>query len=218
MSKYRLAVFDVNVVLIPYHSIISLSEYVGSGEEVSRYIKGHTSGMISMSQALAEACRQLKGLKRSQVVEHARTMEIMEGAREMVDALRKEGITLCIITTGFDITMNILNERLGNGFKYVICNELLFRNDVATGEVKLNVKENEYKAEILRTLAEKEGIGMDRTVAVGDSMGDQSMLDAAELGIAFNPNKELIEYATRHKIPIVREKDLRRIIPLILGD
>jgi len=218
MTKYKLAVFDVNVVLIPYHSIISLAEYVGAEEEVSRYIKGHTSGMISMSQALAEACKQLKGLKRSQAIEHAKTMDLMEGAREMVAALRNEGILLGIITTGFDITMNILNERLGNNFKYVICNELIFKNDVATGEVKLNVKENEYKAEILRELAEKEGIGMDQTIAVGDSMGDQNMLDAAELGIAFNPNKELIEYAIKHGIPIVREKDLRRILPIILHD
>jgi phosphoserine phosphatase len=216
MAKYKLVIFDVNIVLITTHSIIDLAEYVGMREEVNRYITGHTSGMISMSQALANACKQLKGLRRSQVVEHAEKMEIMNGAQEMVNALRKEGIVMGLITTGFKTTMDMLNKRLGNPFKYIVCNELVFKDGVATGEVEFSVMENDAKAEILHQLAEKEGLGMNQTVAVGDSMGDQNMLDAAGLGIAFNPNKALIEYAAKHDLVVVKEKDLRKIVPYIL--
>jgi len=214
-TKYKLAVFDVNIVLIKSHSITDLAEILGTKPQVERYIKGHTSGLLSMSQALEEACKHLKGLKRSQAIEHARTMEIMDGAKEMVNALRKENITLGIITTGFNLTMDILNQRLGNAFKYVICNELVFKDNVATGEIKFSVMENSMKAEILRELAKKEGVDLTQTIAVGDSMGDQNMLDAAGLGIAFNPNEALINYAKKHDIAIVRKPDLRGIIPLM---
>ncbi|MFH1125663.1 MAG: HAD family phosphatase, partial [Candidatus Altiarchaeota archaeon] len=213
-TGYKLAAFDVNIVLIKTHSILELADVVGNRPQVDHYIKGHTSGMLSMSQALVEACKYLKGLKRSQAEEYARNMVLMDGTQEMVDTLRKKGIILAIITTGFKTVMEILNERLGNAFKYVISNDLVFHDGAATGEVKFSVMENEMKATILRDLAVKEGIDMSETVAVGDSMGDQSMLDAAGLGIAFNPNEKLIEYAEKHDIAIVRKQDLRRILPL----
>ncbi|MBM3308996.1 MAG: HAD-IB family phosphatase [Candidatus Altiarchaeales archaeon] len=216
-TKYKLAVFDVNIVLIKSHSITDLADIIGTKPQVERYIQGHTSGLLSMSQALEEACKHLKGLKRSQAIEHARNMEIMDGAQEMVKALRKENITLGIITTGFTLTMNILNQRLGHAFKYVICNDLVFKDNVATGEIRFSVRENEMKAEILRDLAKKEGVDMSQTIAVGDSMGDQNMLDAAGLGIAFNPNEALINYASKHGIALVKKPDLRGIIPLIVS-
>ena len=42
------------------------------------------------------------------------------------------------------------------------------------------------KAELLRQLAEQEGLRLEQTIAVGDGANDLPMLDAAGLGIAYN--------------------------------
>ena len=42
------------------------------------------------------------------------------------------------------------------------------------------------KAELLRKIAEREGVPLEQVVAVGDGANDLDMLDAAGLGVAFN--------------------------------
>ena len=55
-----------------------------------------------------------------------------------------------------------------------------------TGAVIGAVVDRRRKAELLRHVAEIEGISADQTVAVGDGANDLDMLAAAGLGIAFN--------------------------------
>jgi len=63
-----------------------------------------------------------------------------------------------------------------------------------TGRVTGDVINAKRKAEALQEIAQKEGITMSQTVAVGDGANDLLMLGAAGLGVAF------------HAKPIVREK------------
>ena len=55
-----------------------------------------------------------------------------------------------------------------------------------TGKVLGEIVNAERKAEILTELADKEGIHMDQTIAVGDGANDLPMLEKAGLGIAFH--------------------------------
>jgi phosphoserine phosphatase SerB len=217
-AKYKLVVFDVNVVLTKNHTIIDIGELAGARDKVAGYIRQHTTGQMNLSNAVMEACKLLEGVTRRQVEEYSWGAPLMDGVKEMVKALTDNGVVLGMVTTGFKTTMNIINERLGNSFKYIVCNELVFDDkDKATGGVRFSVMENESKSDRLREMAESEGLLLHQCAAVGDSMGDVDMLDAAGLGIAFNPNKPLEEYATKHKMVVIKKKDLREIIPYVLG-
>lgn len=64
-------------------------------------------------------------------------------------------------------------------------NILDVENGRVTGEVKGAIVDGARKAELLRGLAEKMGISLEQTIAVGDGANDLPMLSIAGLGVAF---------------------------------
>ncbi|MBN2518325.1 MAG: HAD-IB family phosphatase [Candidatus Altiarchaeota archaeon] len=216
--RYKLVCFDVNVVLTQSHTIVDLADYVDKRKEVENYIRQHTTGQMNLSNALMEACKLLEGISKSEVEEYSWSLPLTKGINSMTKSLVDNGVALAMITTGFITTMNIINQRVDNAFKYIICNELVFdERGKATGGVRFSVMENESKADRLRELTRKEGLHLHQSAAVGDSAGDINMLDAAGLGIAFNPNKVLVDYATKNNMVVIKEMDLRKIVPYVLG-
>jgi len=216
--KYKLVAFDVNVPLVESHSIIDTGGLIGKRAEVASYITQHTTGKMNLSNALMDACKLLHGVSRKQIEQYSWGVKLTKGAKEMTKTLSDNGVALAMITTGFRTTMEIINERLSERFKYIICNDLVFdENGLATGGVRFSVMENDSKSDRLRELAGAEKLYLHQCAAVGDSMGDINMLAAAGLGIAFKPNKELIDYATVHKMVVIKKNDLRAIVPYIMG-
>ena len=55
------------------------------------------------------------------------------------------------------------------------------------------------RAELLRSIADREGISLKQTIAVGDGANDLAMLDAAGMGIAFHA-KPLVRESAGHAI------------------
>ncbi|MCV6603752.1 MAG: HAD hydrolase family protein, partial [Porticoccaceae bacterium] len=55
------------------------------------------------------------------------------------------------------------------------------------------------KAQLLRELAEKEGLQLDQVIAVGDGANDLPMLGIAGLGVAFHA-KPLVRATAKHAI------------------
>ena len=68
-----------------------------------------------------------------------------------------------------------------------------------TGEVKGTIVNGERKAELLREIAQKEGIRLEQTIAVGDGANDLPMLSIAGLGIAFRA-KPLVRESAKQAI------------------
>jgi HAD superfamily phosphoserine phosphatase-like hydrolase len=150
-TKYRLVAFDVNGPLTDNHTIIDTGALAGNREKVKANIRQHTTGQKNLSNALMEACKHMEGVTRKEVEEYSWGVPLMSGIQEMCDTLTKNGVILAMITTGFKTTMNIINERLGNPFKYVVCNELVFDDKgKATGGIRFSVMENDSKSDRLR--------------------------------------------------------------------
>ncbi len=69
---------------------------------------------------------------------------------------------------------------------YVYANELEIKNGVLTGGYIGEIVDGNKKAEYLKEIAQKEGIDIGQTIAVGDGANDLAMLNVAGLGIAFH--------------------------------
>ena len=78
-------------------------------------------------------------------------------------------------------------------------NELDIADGLVTGEVKGPIVDGNRKAELLRQLAQQEGIDLQQVIAVGDGANDLPMLSIAGLGIAFRA-KPLVKQSADQSI------------------
>ena len=112
-------------------------------------------------------------------------------------ALRALGYKTAILSGGFNYFGRYLQKRLG--IDYVFANELEMEDNLVTGRVTGRVVDGQRKAELLRELADQEGIRLEQTIAVGDGANDLPMLSIAGLGIAFRA-KPLVRENAKHSI------------------
>jgi phosphoserine phosphatase len=94
------------------------------------------------------------------------------------------GMKIGIVSGGFTVFTDRLKIELG--LDHAFGNELEVEDGRLTGRLIGEPIDRARKGEILREVAEAEGISLDQTVAIGDGANDLDMLATAGLGIAFN--------------------------------
>ena len=102
-----------------------------------------------------------------------------------------------ILSGGFTYFADYLQHKLG--FDEVHANELVIENGKVTGEVREPIVDADRKAELLETIALREGLTLDQTIAVGDGANDLKMLAKAGLGIAYRA-KPMVRAQARQAI------------------
>ena len=102
-----------------------------------------------------------------------------------------------ILSGGFTYFAEHLKRRLG--VDCVTANELDIVDGRLTGEVKGEIVDGAKKAELLQSIARREGVGLEQVIAVGDGANDLPMLRLAGLGIAFHA-KPVVQANARHAI------------------
>ena len=129
--------------------------------------------------------------------EVARSVELTQGARRLLQALRHFGYKTAVISGGFQYVGEKLAEDLG--IDYVFANTLSVADGVMTGEVEGRIVDASRKAELLRETADREGIALAQTIAIGDGANDLPMLTSAGLGVAFHA-KRVVRESAQHAI------------------
>jgi phosphoserine phosphatase len=194
----RLVVFDMDSTLIEAEVIDELAKEAGVGDQVSEITEAAMRGEIDFNESFKRRMALLKGLDVSVLDDVARRLPMTEGAEELVSNLKALGFKTAILSGGFNYFAAQLQKKLG--FDYVYANELDIDDaGKVTGEVKGVVVNGERKAELLREIAEKEGIRLEQTIAVGDGANDLPMLSIAGLGIAFRA-KPLVRESAKQAI------------------
>lgn len=194
----RLVVFDMDSTLIEAEVIDELAKEAGVGEQVSEITEAAMRGEIDFNESFRRRMALLKGLDVSVLDDVAERLPMTEGAEQLVSNLKALGFKTAILSGGFNYFASHLQKKLG--FDYVYANELDIDDEgKVTGEVKGVVVNGERKAELLREIAEKEGIRLEQTIAVGDGANDLPMLSIAGLGIAFRA-KPLVRESAKQAI------------------
>jgi len=249
-KKTKIVFFDLNGVLTQENTIIEIARFTNNYEKVKEVITSQTLGKMSIEKAFKKVGKLINGISLKQIVDYVNNVSLMPKIREMATSLRKRGILLVIITTGFRTLIKLINKKVGNFFNLIIANDLVFisgkgkvlsqkeidnvikRNNPkemekikTNGEIELKISDPDKKTEYLKKTILDKGLDISQCAAVGDSMGDSDMIkicgSEGGLGIAFNPNSSLLEYVEllkneKSNIEIIDNKDLRKIVPLIL--
>ncbi len=174
-----------------------LAGFLGLRAPVAEITRRAMNGEIDFVGALAERVALLRGLSESVLGEAATRIRIMSGARSLIATLRRAGVTTALVSGGFTVFAERVAAELG--FDRVVANRLDITDGKLTGTVSPSIVTGATKLETLVSLAEKLGIGLDATLAVGDGANDLPMLQAAGLGIAFRA-KPAVAAASRHRI------------------
>ena len=107
-----------------------------------------------------------------------------EGVERLMKVLKLVGFKIAILSGGFTFFGNYLKQKFG--IDYVYANDLEVEDGKLTGHYLGDVVDGKRKAELLRLIAQVEGVDLQQTVAVGDGANDLPMLGIAGLGIAFH--------------------------------
>lgn len=193
----RLVVFDMDSTLIEAEVIDELAKEAGVGDQVIAITEAAMRGEIDFNESFRRRVGLLKGLDESVLRRIAERLPMTEGVEELVSNLRALGFKTAILSGGFTYFALHLQKKLG--FDYIHANELDIRDGKVTGEVTGEIVNGERKAQLLREIAEKEGVRLEQTIAVGDGANDLPMLSIAGLGIAFRA-KPLVRQSAKNAI------------------
>lgn len=189
----RVMVLDVDRTLVQNEMIDELADLAGVGAEVAELTERAMQGELDFEEALRERVRLLAGQPASILDQGWERLRLTPGARTFIATLRHLGFKIAIVSGGFTSITDRLKDELG--LDYAFGNTLEIDDGVLTGEVTGAIVDRERKAELLRIIADEEGLPTRQIVAVGDGANDIDMLDAAGLGIAFNAKSVVADAA-----------------------
>ncbi len=180
----RLVCFDMDSTLIETEVIDELARCAGVGDQVAAITEQAMNGLLDFRQSFERRVALLAGLDASVLEQVATQLPLTEGAEPLMRILKKLGFRTAILSGGFDYFGACLQKRLG--IDYVYANQLEIVDGKVTGRVVGDVVDGLRKAQLLRTLAEQQGLALEQVIAVGDGANDLPMLALAGLGIAFH--------------------------------
>ena len=183
--------------LIDAEVIDELAIDAGVGEQVAAITEAAMQGQIDFKQSFTQRMALLKGLDASVLQSVAERLELNEGAEHLLKILKQLGFKTAIVSGGFTFFGRYLQTILG--VDYVYANELDVEDGLVTGNVKGEIIDGQRKADLLRELADREGLVLDQVIAVGDGANDLPMLNIAGLGIAFRA-KPLVKASAKQSI------------------
>ena len=175
---------DVDSTLIQQEVIELLAAKVGVADQVVAITAAAMAGEIDFAQSLRARVALLEGAPEGILTEVRNEIKLTPGARTLVKTLQKLGHEVAVVSGGFTTVIEPLLAELG--IVNYRANTLEIAGGKLTGKVIEPIIDRAGKAQALRDFAEKVGVSLEQTIAIGDGANDLDMIAAAGLGIAFN--------------------------------
>lgn len=180
----RIVVMDMDSTLIQQEVIDELARHAGVYEQVKDITHRAMCGELDFNQSLEQRVALLKGTPEAVFEKVINNLVYTDGAHALCRSLKRLGYRLAVISGGFvDVAQHVAREL---GLDMYFANQLEVEDGLFTGRTVGPIVNAQRKADLLVTIAQKEGVTLAQTAAIGDGSNDQLMLGVAGLGIAFN--------------------------------
>ncbi|HEX3082556.1 MAG TPA: HAD family phosphatase [Candidatus Saccharimonadia bacterium] len=149
----------------------------------------------------------LKGLRVAAVKRSAATVMARSGdhvyfyTRDLLRSLKRQGYALIALSGSFEQVVEPFARKYH--FDYWVGTHCESRGGIFTGEAVWNYNQKDKN---LKELIPKYNLSLEGSIAVGDTASDVPMLEMVERPIAFNPNQELFDIATKRGWDVVVER------------
>ena len=196
-----LAVLDMDGTLLESRSIdvlcqkFGLETKLGEIDRRSELLDGY-----EVSEAIAQL---FAGMRTSDLEMAFDSIKVVKGAKELIGFLKKRKFLTAIVTDSYTFLASRLAEKLV--VDIVWGNKLEILDGVITGRIIMPLgwerqkkcqKKAVCKLHAMYKLAQKNQVGMGKTLAIGDSKSDFCMIERAAIGVAFRPkDPEIVKIA-----------------------
>lgn len=200
-----LVVLDCDSTLIQEEVIELIAEAAGTRAQVAEVTERAMRGEIDFAASLIERVATLSGVETSVFTDVIKAVNFTPGARELIAHVQERGGIVGVVSGGFHEVLDSLAEDIG--LDEWRANRLETDKQQLTGRTSGPIVDGDAKAQLLTQWAEKHGVPLERTVAIGDGANDIPMMAISGLSVAFNAKPKVREFAS-----ISIEEDLSRVI------
>jgi dolichol kinase/phosphoserine phosphatase len=215
-ERVKLAVFDVEGVLIPKARFLLFEVFMGFG--VRSFVRAlfygflYFVGLRSLKESLKKMYGLLSGLSYERFIHMFQEVSLMPDADRVFEELRKDGFKIALISSGIPrIALQDLAKRLGADFVSGV--ELGVSEGRLTGEAWGEVIEDGGKALALKELVKDSGMSHIYCVSISDDGNNVPLFPLCDLNIGYNP-----DYIVSRRADYAVKGDLSEILPLMRGE
>ncbi|NTS77554.1 phosphoserine phosphatase SerB [Catenovulum sp. SM1970] len=183
LKQPGLLLMDMDSTTIKIECIDEIAKLAGVGEEVAEVTELAMQGKLDFAESLRGRVATLKNADESIIAQVRSNLPLMHGLERLVKVLKQHDWRVAIASGGFTYFADQLKDDLG--LDASVANTLEIKDGKLTGQVLGGIVDAQVKADTLEKLAKEFGIEMSQTVAMGDGANDLVMMNAANLGVAF---------------------------------
>jgi phosphoserine phosphatase len=187
--RKRLLVADMESTIIEQEMLDLLASRVGLAKEISAITARAMKGELNFECALKERVKMLSGLSIAVLEEAANHMTLHQGARILVQTMRRNGAYCVLVSGGFSFFSERVREACG--FDEDFANRLSLNDGHLTGSVKEPILGATGKKDVLEKLLRKRKLKKNEALAVGDGANDIDMIATAGFGAGYRPKEVL---------------------------
>ena len=218
MRAFDLIAFDVDGTLVQSPNGWTVWEvlndrFTGTAEVNRERYARYRKGELSYAEWVAldiEGWRDA-GATKDDLIAGFAPLSLIHGVREALAELKAGGFRLFAISGTLDLMLDTLFP--DHPFEEVYANHIGFDDAGKISHWTATPFDMDGKAKVLRALALREGVSLQRCAFVGDSSNDVWIARAAGFAVAFNPRSEELE---RIAGAVVRSSDFRDVLPHLL--
>jgi phosphoserine phosphatase len=181
----KLLAMDMDSTLITIECIDELGDLAGCKTEIASITAQAMRGELDYPQSLRKRVGLLAGLPENFLLRvYEERLRLTPGAEVLIEACKRHGVKLLLVSGGFTFFTDRLKARLG--IDYTISNRLEVADGKLTGQVFGDIVDAEAKAAKFRAVMKELGAKREQTVAIGDGANDLKMMAEAGVSVAFH--------------------------------
>jgi len=181
----RLLISDMDSTLINIECVDEIADFTGRKTEVAAITAAAMRGEINFESSLQQRVALLRDIPAAALDQvYRERLRLNPGAETLLAGLRRHGIKTALVSGGFTVFTQRLQEHLK--LDYTLANELEIRDGNLSGRVSGAIVGARRKADFLRELCHRLEIETTQAIAVGDGANDLEMMRLAGLSVAYH--------------------------------
>ncbi|HWK61174.1 MAG TPA: phosphoserine phosphatase SerB [Eoetvoesiella sp.] len=185
LGECRILAMDMDSTLINIECIDEIADMAGRKAQVAAITEAAMRGEITdFSESLRRRVALLEGVSVQALEQvYAERLRLNAGAEPLIQAAKKAGLKIMLVSGGFTFFTDKLKQRLSLDETHA--NVLDVSDGKLTGKVLGDIVDAQGKADRLQALAQATGAQKHQIIALGDGANDLKMLALAGYSVAY---------------------------------